>query len=96
MNSYTNKALAHRDDPIKGGPPPPVITWADLDDAIDTVGRIHKKYFSLCHPAETLGILPPLISPGWITSVTLTQLHTASLKVRSPVRRAYQAPPSHA
>ncbi len=66
VNLYTTKALAHRDDPLKGGPPPPVITWADLDDAIDTVGRIHKEYFSLCHPGETLGILTPLISPGWI------------------------------
>jgi hypothetical protein len=66
VNSYTNKALAHRDDSVRSGPPPPVITWAHLDDAIDTVGRIHKKYFSLCHPGETLGILTPLISPGWI------------------------------
>ena len=66
VNSYTNKALAHRDDSVKGGPPPAVITWADLDDAIDTVGRIHKKYFSLCHPGETLSILTPLISPVWM------------------------------
>ena len=66
VNQYTNKVLAHRDDSVRGGPPPPVITWADLDDAIDRVGKIHKKYYSLCHPGETLSIITPLISPGWM------------------------------
>jgi hypothetical protein len=29
------------------------------------VGTIHKKYYRLCHPGESLGGLTPLISPGW-------------------------------
>lgn len=44
----------------------PDITWAELDGAIDAIGRIHKKYYSLRHPGEPLGALTPLASPGWI------------------------------
>ncbi len=67
VNRYTNKTLAHRDDDIsRGAPRAPDITWAELDAAIDAIGTIHKKYFSLRHPGESLWALTPLTPPGWI------------------------------
>lgn len=66
MNIFTNKVLAHRDDRVGcGAPAVPPVTWADLDDAIDTVGKIHKKYYSLRHPGESLGTLTPIKSREW-------------------------------
>lgn len=67
VNAFTTKTLAHRDDRITARTPPPQpITWHELDDAIDTVGRIHKKYYSLRHPGESLGSLTPLKSLEWL------------------------------
>jgi hypothetical protein len=67
VNAYTNKAIAHRDDDIRGGAPSlSPVTWAELDAALDAVGGIHKKYYRLRHPGEALGGLTPLVSPGWV------------------------------
>jgi hypothetical protein len=61
VNAFTTKILAHRDDSVgRSAPSLPPITWADLDAAIDAVGTIHKKYYSLCYPGEALGSLTPL------------------------------------
>lgn len=66
VNNYTTKAIAHRDDTMRGAPAAPAVTWAELDAALDAVGNIYKKYYRLRHPGETLGALTPLVSPGWI------------------------------
>jgi hypothetical protein len=66
VNAYTSKTIAHRDASLLRGVPAPAVTWAELDDALDAVGNIHRKYYRLCHPGESLGGLTPLISPGWI------------------------------
>jgi hypothetical protein len=67
VNAFTTKTLAHRDDRITAKMPPlQPITWHDLDDTIDTVGRIHKKYYSLRHPGESLGSLTPFKSLEWL------------------------------
>lgn len=65
VNTFTTKNLAHRDD-ITSRAPAPAVTWGELDSAIDAVGNMHKKYYRLRHPGESLGALTPLISPGWI------------------------------
>jgi hypothetical protein len=66
VNAYTSKTIAHRDASLLRGVPAPAVTWAELDDALDAVENIHRKYYRLCHPGESLGGLTPLISPGWI------------------------------
>lgn len=66
VNAFTTKVLAHRDDRIgRCAPSLPPITWADLDAAIDAVGTIHKKYYSLRYPGEALGSLTPLKTREW-------------------------------
>jgi hypothetical protein len=66
VNAFTTKVLAHRDDSVgRSEPSLPPITWADLDAAIDAVGTIHKKYYSLCYPGEALGSLTPLKTREW-------------------------------
>jgi len=66
VNTYTNKAIAHRDDNPHGLPTGLAVTWGELDAALDAVGNIYKKYCRLRHAGEALGILTPLKSPGWI------------------------------
>jgi hypothetical protein len=66
VNAFTSKSLAHRDDKVgPDAPSAPTITWADLDAAIDKIGTIHKKYYTLAHPGEALGSLTPLQSLEW-------------------------------
>jgi hypothetical protein len=66
VNAYTSKAIAHRDDDPGGLPTGLAVTWGELDAALDAVGNIYKKYYRLRHAGESLGILTPLKSPGWI------------------------------
>jgi hypothetical protein len=70
-NTYTSKNLAHRDDISRAVSTVPAVTWGQLDAAIDAIGRLHKKYYKLRHPGESLGSLTPLISPGWIQMFTV-------------------------
>jgi hypothetical protein len=66
VNTFTTKTRAHRDARINPAVPPLLpITWIDLDTAIDAVGWIIKKYYSLCHPGESLSLLTPLKTPLW-------------------------------
>jgi hypothetical protein len=66
VNTYTSKAIAHRDGNPQGAPAGLAVTWGELDAALDAVGNIYKKYYRLRHAGEALGILTPLKSPGWI------------------------------
>ncbi len=66
VNAYTSKNIAHRDDSLRGTSSAPAVTWGELDAALDAVGSIYKKYYRLRHPGESLGVLTPLRSPGWI------------------------------
>ena len=66
VNTYTNKAIAHRDDNPHGLPTGLAVTWGELDAALDAVGNIYKKYYRLRHAGEAPGILTSLKSPGWI------------------------------
>ena len=70
VNTYTSKAIAHRDDTRRecpwGVPVGLAVTRGELDAAVDAVGNIYKKYYRLRHAGEALGILTPLKSPGWI------------------------------
>jgi hypothetical protein len=66
VNTYTSKAIAHRDDNAQGGLAGHAVTWGELDGALDAVGNIYKKYYRLRNAGEALGILTPLKSPGWI------------------------------
>jgi len=64
--NYTSKAIAHRDDNPNGLPTDLAVTWGELDAALDAVGNIYKQYYRLRHAGESLGILTPLKSLGWI------------------------------
>jgi hypothetical protein len=67
VNAYTSSNIAHRDDTMGRSRPAVLpVTWGQLDAALDVVGSIHMKYFRLRHPGESLGRLPPLVSPGWV------------------------------
>jgi hypothetical protein len=65
VNTYTSKAIAHRDDDPNGLLTGLAVTWGELDAALDAVGNIYKKYYRLRHAGESLGLLTPLKSPGW-------------------------------
>jgi len=67
VNTYTNKVIAHRDAAIASGTVAAIpVTWGELDQSLDTLGLIHKKYYALAHPGESLGGLTPLVSPEWV------------------------------
>lgn len=66
VNTYTTKNLAHRDDITRAASTVSAVTWGQLDAAIDAIGRLHKKYYKLRNPGESLGSLTPLVSPGWV------------------------------
>lgn len=42
-----------------------LITWGELDTAINTVGELYKKYYGLRYPGQVLGNLEPDLPPGW-------------------------------
>lgn len=84
VNTYTSKVIAHRDAPIaRGAAQGIVITWGQLDAALDTIGQIHQKYYSLCHPGEALGFLTPLAPPMW-TQMFQTAWMPAGFKIPDP------------
>jgi hypothetical protein len=58
---FTDKVVAHRealDAPLD-------LSWADLDKALNEVGKMLKRYFQLRRPGEILGNLTPDLPPGW-------------------------------
>ncbi|MFD8010489.1 hypothetical protein [Streptomyces sp. NPDC058955] len=58
---YTNKIVAHReitDEKI-------TLAWTDLDQALNTVGRVFKHYYRLRHPGKILGLVTPDMATGW-------------------------------
>jgi hypothetical protein len=66
VNAYTSKAIAHRDADISRAVAAQPVTWAELDATLDAVGMMHRKYYRLRHPGESLGGITPLVSPGWV------------------------------
>ena len=58
---YTNKIIAHREVLAAKI----TLSWADLDRALNTVGRVLKRYYKLRHPASILHNLTPDLPPGW-------------------------------
>ena len=64
--TYTNKVIAHRDDVRGAATAPAPITWGELDNALNTVGAVHRKYFKLRHAGTHLGSLTPIPQDlGW-------------------------------
>jgi hypothetical protein len=58
--------VAHQADVSRqGSAGPGLITWGELDRAIDTVGDLYKKYYRLRHPGNTLGNLEPELPAEW-------------------------------
>ncbi|MFD4503693.1 hypothetical protein [Streptomyces sp. NPDC058457] len=58
---YTNKIIAHRqitDEKI-------TLSWFDLNRALNTVGRVLKRYYRLRHPGSILGNLGVDLPLGW-------------------------------
>ena len=58
---YTNKVVAHRD----GIGEEITLAWADLDQALNAVGIVLKRYYKLRHPGTVLGNLTPELPTGW-------------------------------
>jgi hypothetical protein len=70
VNRYTTTVIAHRDAAVaKGATPCEAITCGDLDNAINTIGAVHARYYTLCHPGESLAILTPFAPLTWGASV---------------------------
>lgn len=64
--SVVDQFVAHQADvthPEYRGPA--LITWGELDAAIDTVGELYKKYYRLRYPGMVLGNLEPDLPAGW-------------------------------
>lgn len=57
---YTNKVLAHREHTTTIG-----LKWAELDEALNTVGELVKKYYLLRSGGKIKGNLTPDLPPGW-------------------------------
>ena len=67
VKTYTNKVIAHREAKISIRTTTTLpITWDELDDALNNIGAIHAKYYSLSHPGEIHPILTPYIPPTWM------------------------------
>ncbi|MGW2989759.1 hypothetical protein [Streptomyces goshikiensis] len=58
---YTNKIVAHRDHKHAEI----TLPWVDLDTALNTVGDVLKRYFTLRNPPEIKGSLTPELPLGW-------------------------------
>jgi len=59
--------VAHQTDATArpGYTGPALITWGELDTAIDTLGELYRKYYKLRHPGNTVGNLEPDLPAGW-------------------------------
>lgn len=67
VKTYTNKVIAHREAKITVGATTALpIIWDELDDALNNIGAIHAKYYSLSRPGQTHPILTPYIPPMWM------------------------------
>lgn len=91
VNAYTSKAIAYRDDDPQGLPAGLAVTWSELDAALDAVGSIYKKYYRLRHAGESLGILTPLKSPGWIQMFETAWMPPGFTLLRSQLRAGQRA-----
>jgi hypothetical protein len=61
-----DQSVAHQADVTNPGyQGPALITWGELDTAIDVVGELYKKYYQLRYPGQMLGNLEPDLPPGW-------------------------------
>lgn len=58
-------SIAHQADFTAGASVPAMITWGELDTAIDTIGELYRKYYRLRHPGQVLGNLVPDLPTGW-------------------------------
>ncbi|MBZ9597169.1 hypothetical protein K7B06_19115 [Streptomyces erythrochromogenes] len=59
---YTNKIVAHREITEEKI----TLAWSDLDQALNTVGRVFKHYYRLRHPGKILGMVTPDMATGWV------------------------------
>ncbi|MFE2601639.1 hypothetical protein ACFXCZ_35080, partial [Streptomyces sp. NPDC059396] len=59
--TYTNKVVAHRQYMTTKIS----LAWADLDIALNTVGEVLKRYYTLRHPPIIKGNLTPELPLGW-------------------------------
>lgn len=61
-----DQSVAHQADATRAGyAGVAIITWGELDTAINTIGELYKKYYKLRHPGEKLGNLEPDLPAGW-------------------------------
>lgn len=41
------------------------MTWDEINTAIDVIGEIWKRYYTLRRPAHQLSAMTPSLHPGW-------------------------------
>jgi hypothetical protein len=64
--SVVDQFVAHQADATSpGSSGPALVTWGELDAAIDTVGELYRKYYRLRYPGAMLGNLEPDLPAGW-------------------------------
>lgn len=60
--NYTNKIVAHREVVTDAQI---TLRWDELDQALNKVGEVLKRYYKLRHPGQLLGNLTPELPVGW-------------------------------
>jgi hypothetical protein len=64
VKAYANKRIAHLDYKADLSALP--LTFGDLDNAIDAVGALMRKYYGLRHPGESLAFVTPWLGEPWL------------------------------
>ncbi|HEX4402882.1 MAG TPA: hypothetical protein VHZ98_16290 [Galbitalea sp.] len=65
VRRYTNEVVAHRQR-ADGAIEPVVVTYDEIDHALDELGVITKQYYSLRHPDAQLAFLTPIVDLGFL------------------------------
>lgn len=64
--SVVDQFVAHQADATSPGHSgPALVTWRELDTAIDAVGELYRKYYRLRYPGTLLANLEPDLPAGW-------------------------------
>lgn len=78
VRRYAIEVVAHRQR-SNGEVEPATVTFREINDALDVVGDVTKKYYRLRHPGSVLGALTPTVGfnflemfrkPWWTESFT--------------------------
>jgi hypothetical protein len=66
VRKYTNTVIAHRQRK-SGGTIRETVTFGEINEALETVGRVARKYYRLRQPGVELAMLTPVVEYGFLT-----------------------------